>query len=178
VTAARTTPLLRATDALSRRFVLAPEAPEAAAAPTRQRRRRVDIGGIAMLLPSDMLGEIVEAPRLHRVPNTRPSCRGLVNLRGNLAVLFDLEHELGLAPLRDARWALLLALPYGLAGFPIHTLPRSCVVDKAIDTAPPAGLPALLAEHVDAIHRDGDDLLLDVRFGGLLGALATRARAA
>jgi chemotaxis signal transduction protein len=174
----RTRPLMRAVDALSRAFVLPPPAAEPAAAPARQRRRRVDIGGVAMLLPPDMLGEIVESPHVHRVPNTRPSCRGLVNLRGNLAVLFDLEHELGLAPLRDARWALLLALPHGLAGFPIGNLPRTCDVDAALDTAPPAGLPALLAEHVAAIHRDGDDLLLDVRFGGLLGALAQRARAA
>ncbi|MBI5834222.1 MAG: chemotaxis protein CheW [Armatimonadetes bacterium] len=60
-------------------------------------------------LPADLVEQMIEMPTVTRVPNTAPSCRGVINLRGRVVPIHDLRVLLGIEPLRDEIASMNLA---------------------------------------------------------------------
>ncbi len=121
------------------------------AAPGTGLRYGYRLGGLALLVDAGLKSEVMEAARLCPVPRTPPALAGLVNVRGNIVPVFDLEQALGLPPPDQApEHVLVLGEGEAAAGVRIARLPESVRLAGAVEAAPP---PAL-AGHVQGAWHD------------------------
>lgn len=90
------------------------------------RRLGFHVGNIALLIAEQATSELTGMMQTCPIPNTAPWLVGLINLRGNLLPVFDLNMMLGLEKGPDKK-RMLLILGQGdsaggivIDGFPVH----------------------------------------------------------
>lgn len=142
----------------------------APAAPAEAMRLAVRVGRRAYLVDMSLASEIVPLPTITRVPWTRPWYRGLINVRGRLVGVVDLELLGGAAPLsaEDSQQALVFGEGLGVNA--------ALVITRAFGLRALASLQPL-ATGTGAAHSWERSRYLDAD-GGVLTELDLRALAA
>ena len=147
---------MKAVQALDRRFDV--PAVVTALPQVRERRMRgVRVGTLCLLVAHDCGGEILDAPRVRRLPLMPSWCSGLINVRGQLIPAFDLHACLDMAQQRATRqWWLVLGGGESAVAFPIDALPQSLLLSQATSIQTLA-LPERLQPHVvNGFRIDGE----------------------
>ncbi len=145
-------------------------------APVERQRARYGfrIGGIGLLVGQDTVSEVVEQTPIYPLPNTPSWFLGLVNLRGNLAPIFDVKRflELDDGAAAEKRWLLILDRGDRATGIFIDGLPQTAAVHNALARLPP--LPAALRPHVAQAYVQDDIVWLEFDHQGFFRALGER----
>lgn len=133
------------------------------------------IGNIGLLIAPHVISELTELLPTCQIPNTASWFLGLINLRGNLAPVFDLAMLLQLEEDKDKK-RMLLILGQGdtagaivINGLPIHI--TLSVADK-LDNPPP--LPSALKPFATVAFDRNGEVWFTFDHVGLFQALATR----
>lgn len=165
------TQLLDPAAALSWRFVL-PEIQEVDPEERQLTRLRLGfrIGGTALLIPPGTLAEVVDLPPIHRLPNTPTWCLGLVNLRGNIAPVFNL-HALLDEESKARSHLLILGKGAETVGFLIDGLPFSAELPSSGSTTGRPPLHDLLEPHLGEFWRHQGELLTAFDYRAFLRGL-------
>ena len=132
-------------------------------APAERRRARYGfrVGGIGLLVGQDTVSEVLEQAPVYPLPNTPSWVLGLVNLRGNLAPVFDVKRFLELEDDNAQEKRRLLILDQGdkAVGVLIDGLPQTALTSHALSRLPP--LPAALQAHVAKAYVQDDLVWLE-----------------
>ena len=148
----------------------------ALAQPEKIRRLGFHIGNIGLLIAQRTTSELTDVLPICQLPNTAAWLLGLINLRGNLVPVFDLNMLLELERVPDKRKRMLLILGQGeLAGailiddLPIHiTLSEE---DK-LESLPP--LPTALKAFVSSGFEKNGELWFNFDHLGFFQSLANQ----
>jgi twitching motility protein PilI len=113
-----------------------------------------------LLVPLEMITDVVECGRITAVPRTKDWLRGVANVRGTLYSITDLACFLGRAPMtsetdgtllvlndKDLRCAMLVADVFGLKSF-----------DEEQHVADSASLDAIIRPYVSRTFKEDDQL--------------------
>lgn len=98
-------------------------------------RHGFEVAGNHLLVPRELYSELVNRPRICRIPTTPDWFRGFMNHRGetvpvyNLSLLFGDEH----ASEKDPRWVLLLDQQPYMAGILLNNPPAALVAPTSLD---------------------------------------------
>ena len=143
-------------------------------APVEQERARYGfrVGGIGLLIGQDTVSEVIEQAPIYPLPNTPLWFPGLVNLRGNLAPVFDVKWFLELGAAVGKRWLLILDRGDRAAGVLIDDLPQRAVTRHVLARLPP--LPPALRSHVAQAYVQDDIVWLEFDHQGFFRALGGR----
>ncbi len=89
------------------------------------------IGNTGFLIAEETLSEVVKNTSIYPIPNTKAWMRGLINLRGNLVPVYDLDLLLGYSE-EPSKYTNLLVLGKGSmsVGILIKKLPKSCEISQ------------------------------------------------
>lgn len=143
------------------------------AAPVERQRARYGfrLGAIGLLIGQDTVSEVLEQTPVYPLPNTPSWVLGLVNLRGNLAPVFDVKRFLELEDDDDREKRRLLILDQGdkAVGILIDGLPRLAFISRALSRLPP--LPVALQAHVAKAYMQEDVVWLEFDHQGFFKAL-------
>jgi chemotaxis signal transduction protein len=116
----------------------------------RSRRFGFRIAGTGFLVPVGVTSEVIHQPRLFPLPWRVPCMRGLINVRGNVAPVFDLSPLLSPgAASPDTPYALIIDSGHKAVGLLTETLPVTLQCD-ADDSPPLHDLPPALAPFLRA----------------------------
>jgi twitching motility protein PilI len=157
------------------RFV--PEAVESAAGDSAKAEVRygIRVAGIGLLLHRGTGAELVSKPTFAPLPNAPAWLRGLMNLRGNLLPIVDLQQLLSGGEHAAAVDTGFLVLVYGKAdkavGVSIDVPPQAVRDMQAVEQLPP--LPEDLMPHVGQAYRAGDDFWIEFKHENFFDALTT-----
>jgi twitching motility protein PilI len=155
----------------------APEAIESAAgdAAKVEVRYGIRVAGIGLLLDRGSGAELVSKPTFAPLPNAPEWLRGLMNLRGNLLPIVDLQQLLSGGEQAAAADAGFLVLVYGKAdkavGVSIDVPPRAVRDMQKVEQLPP--LPEDLMPHVGQAYRAGEDFWIEFKHESFFDALTT-----
>jgi len=168
--------LMKAVAALSRSFEL-PRITAVAKTIADTRWRGLRIGNLALLVPHDSGGELLEDIRICTLPHTRRWCRGLINLRGRLIPAFDLHEYFGITRQRAPKqWWLVLGNGDDALAFPIDALPLTLTA-SVTSQVQPAALPESLRAFVATAYRIDGALWLQFDHREFFRALTPQAAA-
>jgi twitching motility protein PilI len=120
---------------------------------SRSRRFGFRIAGTGFLVPVGVTSEVIHQPRLFPLPWQVPCMRGLINVRGNVAPVFDLAALFTTTSAsNDMPYALVIDSGHKAVGLLTETLPVTlhCEAD---DSSPADAIPAALARFVRASLR-------------------------
>ena len=120
------------------------------------------LGGQLFALPVSEIREVVRGLGLTPVPLAPGAIRGLVNLRGTIAMAVDLRRRLDLEPRTAAEGEVHVVVdsPDGPVCLAVDDVGDVVDVDAAAVDRPPETLRAALRELVRAICKREDDLVL------------------
>jgi len=137
-------------------------------------RYGVRVANLGLLVPAGIISEVVEALPVHPMPNAAAWFAGMVNLRGNLIPVFDLQTLLMGS---GAGLQKLLVLDRGerAAAIPIDELPKPVDVQQRSIQVPP--VPAEIEPYVGRGYLDNAEIWVDVDFTALFEALGARVGA-
>jgi len=145
-------------------------------APVERQRARYGfrVGGISLLVGQDTVSEVLERAPVYPLPNTPPWMLGLVNLRGNLAPVFDVKRFLDLedSALQEKRRLLVFDQGDKAVGILIDGLPQAADTSHALSRLPP--LPAALRTHVTKAYVQDGVAWLEFDHQGFFRALGGR----
>lgn len=152
------------------------EADDRRSGPARTQRRGVVMGGYRLLLDSTDVHEIIRYSAPSALPFTSELCDGLLNLRGNLVTVYDLERALSgrAVETRRPRWVLVQQRPPAWVGFALAELPQAVSVEAGPAERPEVALPEVLKRHLRGAFRAEDGLWLDLDWHDLFGELSSR----
>lgn len=83
----------------------------------------VPVGDSHYALRLEDVREVTEAPRVTELPSAPGAVLGIVNVHGAIVPLLDTGALLGLAPLREARWAVVADTARGAVALAASGLP-------------------------------------------------------
>ena len=119
--------------------------------------------------------ELVSKPTFAPLPNAPAWLRGLMNLRGNLLPIVDLQQLLSGGEQAAAVDAGFLVLVYGKAdkavGVSIDAPPRAVRDMHAVEQLPP--LPDDLLPHVGEAYLEGEEFWVEFKHESFFDALTT-----
>ena len=106
------------------------------------------VGGLGLLIDPDAGSEVLPMPAVAALPGAPQGFSGLINLRGNLAPLYDLRVLLGLPPPQPGTQALALVLGQGddVVGVIIEGYPTALTSLAPLPDVP--ALPGTLEKYV------------------------------
>ena len=124
--------------------------------------------------------QLTESPPLYGLPNTRPWCRGLVNLRGNLIPVYDLGVLLSGAPVappvgRRRNKLLVVGSDTNSAALIIEATPAQVHINTTEPEADTSLIPEVLRPHVRHAFRADGELWIDPEYDSLFKSLADLA---
>jgi len=120
------------------------------------------VGGLGMLIPQGTGSEVLPVPPISPLPGSPAGFSGLINLRGNLAPLYDLRVILDLQAASKATPLVIIfdqgddAVAVLIEGNPV---PLGEMRQLPLSDFP--ALPGLLAKHVSAGYVLEDDIWLE-----------------
>lgn len=127
---------------------------------TRRARYGFRIGDIGLLIDQNTTSEVLERWVVYPLPNVPPWFSGLINLRGNLAPVFDVKQFLQLEEgTREKRWLLVLDQDEGAVGLFIDGLPRLATTRQTLPRLPP--LAAALRPYIAGGYVQDDQVWLE-----------------
>ena len=142
-------------------------------APLEQERARYGfrVGGVGLLIGQDTVSEVMEQTSIYPLPNTPSWFPGLVNLRGNLVPVFDMQQflELGDSIASKKHWLLILDRGDQAVGVLIGELPQMAVTRHVLARLPP--LPSTLRPHIAQAYVQDDIVWLEFNHQSFFQAL-------
>jgi twitching motility protein PilI len=131
------------------------------------------IANLGFVIQELTLSEVIERVPIYPLPNTPAWLAGIINLRGNLAPVFDLRRVFDLPP-NESGSGFMLVMDKGpqAVGVPIDAVPSTLRDLRAVPDLPP--LPELLTGHVARAYLLADEVWLDLDHRGLFSSLRTR----
>lgn len=156
ITATMTAKLLLPSKALNGRFELPDNPPKPTVAETSGfRGHGFMIGDIGLLLSSTEVSEIASGLPLCRLPNTPRWLLGMVNLRGNILPVFELQDLLGYESETNADPKMLFVrLGDEWVGMTSNGLPIQVQLNDASRLRKHPTLPPMLQPYVRACYKD------------------------
>ncbi|MGQ0658779.1 MAG: chemotaxis protein CheW [Chromatiales bacterium] len=103
-------------------------------------------GLLTLLIRSDTVGEVFTGQRLYSIPNAPWWVMGMINARGNVVPVFDLQGLFGGEREIAKKWLLVLDKAKNAVGFFIEEPPQTLYMERS-DLPLPA-LPSLLQQYV------------------------------
>lgn len=103
-------------------------------------------GLVTLLIPTDVVGEVFTSQRWYCIPNAPWWVMGMINVRGNVVPIFDLQGLLGGERDTARKWLLVLDRARNAVGFFIEEPPQTLYMEES-DLPLPA-LPGLLRQYV------------------------------
>jgi twitching motility protein PilI len=129
---------------------------------------------MGLLVPAGVISEVVDGFAVHAMPNAASWFPGLVNLRGNLIPVFDLQALIG--P-RTETFGRLLVIDRGdrAAAIPVDALPTPVDPQHRSSHVPP--VPSQIEPFVRRAYLDQNEIWLELDFLALFQSLGTRVGA-
>lgn len=139
-------------------------------------RRGVVMGGYRLLLDGTDVHEVIRYAAPSALPFTSELCDGLMNLRGNLVTIYNLERAVRGRSSESTRhrWILVQQRAPAWVGFALAELPRTVQVEAGGANRPEVPLPDLLRRNLRGAFRGDDGLWLDLNWPALFGELSSR----
>jgi len=132
--------------------VVAPEVPAGV-----EIRYGYRVGEIGLLHDPDFAVQVGEAPPMYALPNTRPWCLGLANLRGNLAPVYDLAVLMGSGASRRRNKLLVIGADRDAVAILTNDTPVQVRIEPGNGGDAPPDLPDFLCKCLRASYvLDGD----------------------
>jgi len=124
------------------------------AARRQSTRYGLRLGDFGLLIERNTTSELLEPTPIYPLPGAPEGLQGLINLRGNLAPVFNLKQILGLDQDREGRnelpWLVVLDQGENAVCFYIDGWPQAVVMERALDRSPP--LPPRLRPYVSTAY--------------------------
>jgi chemotaxis signal transduction protein len=101
----------------------------------------VGAGQLALLIPVgsdtyavslETVREVVVDPRVTELPTSPPVVRGVFNVRGDIVPLLDTGLLLGLRPVMEEPYAVLVETPHGTAGLVATDMPLTVRLNESV----------------------------------------------
>ncbi len=130
--------------------------------------------GLSLLVPANRTGEVMEEVTIYPIPYTPTWLPGLINHRGSIVPVFDLEALLQKAE-TDQAGAKVLVIGQGDAalGVLVTSLPKTITLGSATRDLP--SIPRRLSGFVDHGYLDSDgEVWLEVDLDGFVQAQGER----
>ncbi len=163
---------LSPTEALTQFLPIETEANTANLAPHTETVFGFRVGNVGFLVASDTYCEVIEQLQVNPLPNVEPWFSGLLNLRGNLVPVIDLQLLLGETVASSPKKRLLFAIGQGdkTIAFWIDGLPEiKNSFSQSLKQLPP--LPAILQHCVLGGYLHDGQIWFNVQFDELFKAL-------
>ena len=128
-------------------------------------------GSLKFLLKPLEKVEVIEAVPTCPVPNTPGWFAGMINLRGDLVPVFDINFLITKIP-ASTKWIMVFRHGRCSAGIYIDTLPYAINPDTGIYEQPV--IPEILQECVENVYGQNDDIWLETDFEKFFLGLRTR----
>jgi twitching motility protein PilI len=142
---------------------------------TQSRRMRYGfrVGPVGLLINFNTVSEVIENTTICPVPHTPSWLSGLINLRGNLLPIFDLQKLLALQRVNhNEKRILILDKGEQAVGIIIDDLPRALDVSQKLPRLPP--LPSVLRACVSEAYSDDSVVWLEFNHQSFFFSLATQ----
>lgn len=120
-----------------------------------------------LVLPEHQPAEIITPPRICTIPNTPEWFRGMINLRGDLLPVFDLDGLVTGNPAETYHWLLVMGADESMASICIDTLPTSMKLNNTVEL-PAKDIPELLSAHVINTYIENNDVWMEPDYESLL----------
>jgi len=136
-----------------------------------QLRHGVTIGPFSVLLPPDVVSEVVKGPAIYPIPKTAPWVKGLMNLRGNLIPVFNLaEHFDADADAPGSPQILAVGKAEQAVALIVDGIPRLASTRQSIShfSLP---LPEEMRNHVRGAFVEEEKMWLELDISGLIESL-------
>lgn len=104
-----------------------------------------ELGDYRLLVRQGRYCELIASYSIADLPNGPDYLLGLINVRGNLVPVYDLQAVLEGRPKEKHRYALMIGKPLKAAALTIPRKPVSFDLSSLLPAGPPEGLPAMLA---------------------------------
>ncbi len=133
------------------------------------------VGSLGFLVNSDTYCEVIEQLKVNPLPNVEPWFGGLLNLRGNLVPVIDLQLLLGETSVVDRKTRQLFAIGQGdkAMAFWIDGLPEvQRAFSQPLKQLPP--LPAILQHCVSNSYLHEGQIWFNVQFDELFKTLGNQ----
>ncbi len=119
--------------------------------------------------------ELIELPKCYNLPSSSAWFSGLVNLRGNLVPVFDLESLLGGSGSAGGRQMLLvIGSGESAAALIIDGTPEHITVDAGSRIDPPDHVPEVLRDHLQGAYEYAGETWYQADYERLFESLALR----
>ncbi len=123
------------------------------------------VGTMGLLLAGGEKSEVIDAPGPCPIPNTPLWFRGMINVRGNLIPVINMDMLLDTGADQPGRWVLMIGEGSKSVGISIDDLPVVVDASRPVDALPP--LADILQNHTKTAFLHAEDIWLDVDFDGL-----------
>lgn len=124
-------------------------------------------GSFNLVLPEYQPAEVIVPPRICAIPNTPDWFRGMINLRGNLLPVFDLDGLITGAHSETRNWLIVFGNDESMASLCIDTLPTSMELNNKLDLADDE-IPEILYKHLNNIYLEDNVIWLEPDYESLL----------
>jgi twitching motility protein PilI len=131
------------------------------------------VGNLGLVIKAGTRSQVIVPPPISPLPKTPTWLRGLINLRGNLVPVFDLNLLLEMEASAQAK-RMLLVLDEGdaMVGMLIEGLPQSVEISRELQRLPP--VPEVLKEHVPRGYTHEGRIWLEFDHAAFFKSLAAR----
>ena len=170
---------LRPSEALNRPFIEPASGDDAVvAAPSSKtsiiRRLGFSIGDIGLLIAPNTFSELTDVLPICPIPNTANWLLGLINLRGNLLPVFEMNLLLGMEKTEKKKTLLILGQGEAAAGIPIDDLPAHQLLapEDKLNSLP--ALPAVIKPYIPSGYEKGGKIWFNFDHQAFFDSLAAR----
>ncbi len=105
------------------------------------------VGSIGLLLPGNVVSEVVDKAVVCRLPNTHAWFSGVVSSRGNMIPVFDLHKLFSIKSTAEKRRLIVIGENETAVGIWIDGFPRLLKFDDEDLTTSEPAVPSLIREH-------------------------------
>ncbi len=136
-----------------------------------QPRRGVTIGPFSVLLPRDVISEVIRDSTIYPIPKTADWVKGLLNLGGNLVPVFDLAGHFN-ATAKPPKSPEILAVGKAeqAVALIVDGLPESASTSQPISHST-LSLPDEMRSHVRGAFVEKENTWLELDLSGLIESL-------
>ena len=120
-----------------------------------------------LLLPAYQPAEIISPPQICTVPHTPDWFRGMINLRGNIVPVFDIDILVSGNYSESFNWLMVFGRDESMASICIDTLPSNMVFENRVEISGQE-IPEILYAHINNAYREKDILWIEPNYASLL----------
>jgi purine-binding chemotaxis protein CheW len=92
----------------------------------------IPVGGDTYAIPLEVVREVVVEPRKTELPTSPPVVRGVFNVRGDIVPLLDTALLLGLDPVIEEPYAVLVETTHGVAALVATEMPMTVRLNESV----------------------------------------------